>query len=158
MNVTKLCQNKGNLFIYQTRESSLVLAGFLTASTETVIYEACLVMGELWWDYSAGLAWRKGKCSTILPSFPTLFLCSRQVQQSIPTLVPPLKQRLYKSQFLKKQSCHKPCWDQAGTETLLGPGWDKFIYEGGSVPNGLILPCGGVTGGRSVTKRATLSS
>ena len=52
-----------NLFTYQTRKSSLVPAGILTAQflQKTLIYENFVVVGELEWSYSVLLAWRKGK-------------------------------------------------------------------------------------------------
>ena len=52
-----------NMFIHQARDSSLVLAGFLTAQflQKLYIYGAFVVMGELEWGFSALLAWRKEK-------------------------------------------------------------------------------------------------
>ena len=52
-----------NLFINQTRKSSLVPAGILTAQflQKILIHEAFFVVVELEWGFSALLAWRKGK-------------------------------------------------------------------------------------------------
>ena len=90
-----------NLFIYQARESWL----------------------ELWWGFSALLAWRKRELQTnpslILHTFFALSFFCRQETQRSPTLVPPSQQRHYKSQFLQKLSYQKCCWDKARISSLV---------------------------------------
>ena len=48
----------------------------------------------------------------------TFLLSSRKAIHRTPTLIPPLKQRLHKSQLLQKLNGQKPFWDQARLSSL----------------------------------------
>ena len=48
----------------------------------------------------------------------TFLLSSRKAIHRTPTLIPPLKQRLHKSQLLQKLNGQKPFWDQVRLSSL----------------------------------------
>ena len=93
-----------NLFIYQTRESSLVPAGFLTAQ---FLQKLWFMKPLLWWEIRVGLQNYEGwTCLDIL--FPPYKRCREALLK-----FPPYNKWFINLQFLQKLGCQKPCWDQA---------------------------------------------
>ena len=117
-----------NLLIYQTRESSLVPAGFLAVHflQKLYIYEAFLVMGELGWGWGAG-AWagfEQGKIPKwtgqtglsfvdfLDQDLPAKIYLSRPVERKSPGISCPCKVQLTKELSWGRCSSAQVQWEQ----------------------------------------------